>query len=394
MRTLLCLLSDQHVPNLLSVHHFRPDRLVLVESEAMRERGVADDFLRALKLGGLDYGGDRCERQPLAHEDALPEIRRALQDAYGRHPSDEWIVNVTGGTKPMSIGTFQFFSVLEATRVYINQSRPNEIQFMDGAGIERVAHRPTIAEFLAGYGFQSQKSPDDVAAAEDRARQWWDLARALAAEFGSEELLQFESDKERKKAKEKRLDLMTRHLHSRLAASPTARSFLARTFALNETDDGLTGQLDKYQVQFLLGSWLEVFLWGLLERCREALNIWDVRLGIVPQRPGQEANEFDVSFMRNYGLWMVECKTGSQEYDKGGEILYKIEAIIRQPRALHVRTILATTSSNVLDEQGQVRPEIKNRAAAHRCTIVRRDQIRDLAASDNPSELLKTILGW
>ena len=52
MRTLLCLLSDQHVPNLLSVHHFQPDRLVLVESRQMRERKVGDHFLQALRWAG------------------------------------------------------------------------------------------------------------------------------------------------------------------------------------------------------------------------------------------------------------------------------------------------------------------------------------------------------
>ncbi|MGZ3302304.1 MAG: hypothetical protein ACXWPK_15690 [Isosphaeraceae bacterium] len=70
MRTLLCLLSDQHVPNLLSVHHFQPDRLVLVESQQMQERKVGDHFLQALALGGLNYGGDRHERQPLDHTDS------------------------------------------------------------------------------------------------------------------------------------------------------------------------------------------------------------------------------------------------------------------------------------------------------------------------------------
>lgn len=394
MRTLLCLLSEQHVPNLLSVHHFQPDRLVLVESEAMRKRRVADNLLQALAIGGRDYGGDRCLRLALTHEDALPQIRHTLQDAYGRHPSDEWVVNVTGGTKPMSIGAYQFFSVLGATLVYINQSRPDGIQFMDSGRIERVAHRPTIAEFLAGYGFRSQKPPERVAEAEDRARRGWELSRALASEFGSEELLRFESDNQRRKAKDKGLSLMPAHVHAGLLASPAVRSLLAQTFGLAETTDGLTGRLDKYAVGYLLGGWLEVFLWGLFERWREGLDVWDVRLGIVPERPGQESNEFDVSFMRNHGLWMVECKTGGQEHDKGVGVLHKIEAIIRQPGALHVRTVLATTSDYVLDKHGQVSPTVKNRASAYRCTVIPRDQIRNLANSDNPPELLRTLLEW
>ncbi|NMC21324.1 MAG: DUF1887 family protein, partial [Thermogutta sp.] len=70
MKVLLCLLSEQHVPNLLSVHHLRPDRLVLIETTGMQRRGTAKSFLRALQLGGLDYG-DRCDVESLDAEDNL-----------------------------------------------------------------------------------------------------------------------------------------------------------------------------------------------------------------------------------------------------------------------------------------------------------------------------------
>src|SRR5438046_36844 len=78
MNILCCLLSDQHVPNLLSVHHCRPDRLVLVESEAMKKRDVAMHFLAALKRGGLDYD-DRHDIEPLDAEDSLDAVRRTLR---------------------------------------------------------------------------------------------------------------------------------------------------------------------------------------------------------------------------------------------------------------------------------------------------------------------------
>jgi hypothetical protein len=116
MKVLLCLLSEQHVPNLLSVHHFQPDRLVLVESEVMKAKKSAAHFLSALKLGGLDYDG-RCEIEWLHAEDSLEAIRGALRQAYGKHPSADWIANLTGGTKPMSIATYEFFKALEGRLV-------------------------------------------------------------------------------------------------------------------------------------------------------------------------------------------------------------------------------------------------------------------------------------
>jgi hypothetical protein len=59
MTVLLCLLSEQHVPNLLPVHHFEPDWLVLVETAGMKRRQAAANFLQALRLGGREYS-ERC----------------------------------------------------------------------------------------------------------------------------------------------------------------------------------------------------------------------------------------------------------------------------------------------------------------------------------------------
>ncbi|NMC09907.1 MAG: DUF1887 family protein, partial [Methanothrix sp.] len=53
MNLLLCLISHQHVPNLLTVHELRPDRLVLLVTKPMEE--VANNLINALDLGGLDY---------------------------------------------------------------------------------------------------------------------------------------------------------------------------------------------------------------------------------------------------------------------------------------------------------------------------------------------------
>jgi len=55
MKTRVVLLSDQHIPNLLSVHHFKPERLYIVESALMKRTQAAARLLEALKIGGLDY---------------------------------------------------------------------------------------------------------------------------------------------------------------------------------------------------------------------------------------------------------------------------------------------------------------------------------------------------
>lgn len=398
MRILVCLLSEQHVPNLLSVHHLRPNRLVLVETEKTKRDATAAHLLDALKRGGLDYS-DRCDRVFVEHEDSVPEMIQVLAAAHARHPADDWIANVTGGNKPMSIAAYQFFHERNAPRVYINHAKPNVIQWMDGSRVETCGHRPTIAEFLAGYGFgfQPGRAPEDVAEPEARARDWWPCARALAAHALPEDLLSLPDNKERELARRKGLDVARRHWNDTKALDvEEVRDALARTFSLTVADGALSGRLNKHQVEFLTGGWLEVFVWGLLDSDQAALDVWDVRLGLLPTRHDQALkNDFDVAFMHRYGLCVVECKSGSQGHSPSADadIVYKIEAIRNQTHALHARTILATTADIARDPKtGGIKKEIEERARAYQCTLVPREQVRALATADDPVELIKQAL--
>jgi Domain of unknown function (DUF1887) len=382
MRVLLCLLSDQHVPNLLSVHHYKPDQLVLIESEQMKSRGVASHFLRALKLGDLDYD-PRHHIEALTAEDNLVAVRQALQRAYGKFPSGEWIANLTGGTKPMSIATYEFFKALGGKLVYTNVARPARLIDMNSDQLEDCSHRLGIKEFLAGYGFESRKADDKLAEAEERAREWAESARLLAQHPPEQDILALD-DQERKKARDRGIELRADRF-----------SFPCDKLRGIWLDGKATRELTKYEVEFLTGGWLEVFFWDVLTRHSEALGIWNVQLGLEVGRCGdQSGNDFDVAFMHNHGLSMVECKSGSQAHDPGTDILYKVEAVTRQFRALRVRSYLATTGGNVLGKENKVKESLQTRANIYQCRILVRAEIRELAqGADDIETVRKLVLG-
>jgi hypothetical protein len=382
MKVLLCLLSEQHVPNLLSVHHYKPDQLVLVESTAMKARRVACNFLEALRFGGLDYE-NRTHVEPLSAEDHLEAVRKALQAAFGRFPAGEWIANATGGTKPMSIATYEFFKALGGKIVYTNLTRPAEIMDLGDGTIETCRHQLTIKEFLAGYGFELRKSDDKIAEGESRAKSplWSQSATLLARHSGDKEILLLD-DNDRKKARDKGVEVTKDQFA--FPCDELRRMWL---------DDAERRKCNKYEVEFLTGGWLEVFFWNLLRQHAESLGIWDVRLGLEVGRCGdQSGNDFDVSFMHDYGLVMMECKSGSQSHDPGTDILYKVEAVTRQFRALRVRSYLATTSSKVLDKEKKVKPVLRTRSAIYNCKILTANEIVRLADKDVTPEQIKSIL--
>jgi len=382
MKVLLCLLSDQHVPNLLSVHHYVPDQLVLIESAQMESRKVASHFLRALKLGSLDYDA-RHHIEPLSAEDNLAAVRQALQRAYGKFPNGEWIANLTGGTKPMSIATYEFFKALGGKLVYTNVARPARLIDMNSDQVEDSGHRLGIKEFLAGYGFESRKADDKLEEAEERARGWALSAKLLAQHACKQDNLVL-GDQEWRRARDRGIEL------------PADRfNFPCDELRGIWLGGESTRRLTKYEVEFLTGGWLEVFFRDVLTRHSEALGLWDVRLGLAFGRCGdQSGNELDVAFMHNHGLSMVECKSGSQDHDPGSDILYKVEAVVRQFRALRVRSYLATTGTNILDKENKVKESLQTRANIYQCRILVRNEIRELArGADDLETVRKLVLG-
>lgn len=74
MKLLLCLISDQHVPNLLSVHAVKPNLLLLVVSEKMKKDGVASNFLNALDLS------DSYKNSALKHD--IVDLKGELHYCY------------------------------------------------------------------------------------------------------------------------------------------------------------------------------------------------------------------------------------------------------------------------------------------------------------------------
>jgi len=393
MNILCCLLSDQHVPNLLSVHHFRPDHLVLIESTAMQKGGVSENFLAALDAGGLQYAKDeQCDVVPLANISDFQAIGMALRQAFGKHPTADWTVNLTGGTKPMSIAAYEFFKAVGARLIYVEVSKPNQIIDVESGAIETADYRLSIAEFLLGYGFKQRKSPKKISAAEDRARSWFEAARAIARAASNEELLHLDRD-HWNLGRNQGLELASGELS---ISSEALRNTLSETFNLSLSPSGsLVGSIDKYATQFLTGGWLEAFLWGILDRHSTQLGIWDVRLGILPARGDvQTDNDLDIAFMRDYALNTIECKSGSQEHDPKLDVLYKVEAITRQYRALRVRSFLATTAQAIFDKQGNLKQNLQDRAAIYGCRFLTKSVIEELARNpDDPQRVNQLVFG-
>jgi len=391
MKIMVCLISDQHVPNLLTVHAIEPELLFLIETPGMKAKKAASNFIRALRLGSSKK--PKCRIKILTEENSIEATAELLGDLFSKYSDAEWIANITGGTKPMSIGAFEFFKNKNSMILYVpiaGQSRA--INFSDGSYVN-LKYKLRLKEFLAGYGFDYLKKDETILKSEVRANRLIELATNLSANIDIAHAMMndldrkfkeaYGDDKEiaRKMARSKGINLVKFEIKDK-----NIKNIISVTFGLNDDGIYINGTLKPHDVQFLTGGWLEVFIWGILSKYSNDLGIFDVRLGPHPGKksdnsiPKKEVkNDWDIAYMYDQSLRFVECKTGDQKHDPtGNETLYKIEAIKKQLGALNIKSYLATTAPNVLDGN-EIREAIKSRAKLYNCTIIPNMKIHELA---------------
>lgn len=417
MKILLCLVSDQHVPNFLTVRAEKPDLLILIVTPEMAVKKAASNFKKALAYGESGYTG-KHKIVGLKDGNSVSATMKKLEGIFTDYPGAEWVVNLTGGTKPMSIGAYEFFMDKGTKLLYVSIGRQSHAtNFADNSQIP-LDYKVSIKEFLAGYGFDFLKKEVIIKADEKLAKKLFYLSAHLAANYDLAHEIMHDLDRwiiqkygnkklyrnkckemARDKARDKGIHLVNFGVQDRQISN-----LLAEDFQLDENENGLSGDLDKNAVKFLTGGWLEVFFWGLLCKYSQMLNIWDVRLGLNPGKKDSEKdskkdsksevrNDWDVSFMYNQSLRFIECKTGIQDHDPmGNDTLYKVEAIKKQLGALNVKSYLATTSQNILEE-GKIKCSIGTRAKLYGCIIIPGEIIRKLAMAelDHDPNILQLI---
>lgn len=387
MKILVCLISGQHIPNLLTVKSIRPDWLVLLVTPGMKKQEKDSQFLKALAASGLDYSSKQ-DTIDLKEENSSVAAYDKLQQAFEKYPSDQWIVNLTGGTKPMSIGAYEFSKNKGLRTLYVAEGNQHQAIDLLGGPSVSLDHKVTTEEFLAGYGFDILNK-GGIKRSEERALRWSTLAALLAKHSDEADLRGLLSRLQKLKEAAIKLDrdawedngLILSEDDDVFLKNPVLRAQIASYFGLSTVDEKFTGRLEKHAAEFLTGKWLEVFVWSLLLSFVDK-GIWDLHLGVSAGRKGPgENNDLDVSFMRNQSLCIVECKTGGQEHDpEADDVLYKIEAIKSGPKALRVDTYLATTSDNVKDShRGGIREKLQRRSRIYGCKIVPGDKIKELA---------------
>ncbi len=373
-KSLISLVSEQTIPNVELIKEFKNNLkcLLFVTTDQMEKRGQVDWIIKA--AGVSDLPVERIVVDPFDPKD----IEKKLRDhSFGE--TDEFIVNITGGTKLMSLIANSVFRDLGARIYYVTGQDKTYLKIYPVIGKDtfEMRHKVLLDEYLTAYGFGIKKS-------------------AQACPYNQSYLLEFYGKyKEGDKSVFDNISLLRKYRNKksiRLGDDPEVQ-VLIDYFELPLIEPG---KLFKTEIRFLTGDWFEWLIYNKVKNELE-LESSDIGIGYEITKEGV-LNEMDVMFVYNNKLYTIECKTGITMTVKDAEgkerrqnlladIIYKSDSLQKR-LGLFVNTSVFTLSKIYQDDGVTPLPNMKDhieRAGQYRIKVCGN---REIESEKNIKEIL------
>ncbi len=317
--TLVCLVSNQPMPNLLSIIQLRPRRVVLVSTSQMEEKA---DQLKDVALQHLPH----CEVKivPLASAydsdiiaDTMLEI---LAQSQAQPDAGEIILNATGGTKLMVLASVSVFASFEKQILYVSEAT-DELIYLPRTSASGSRPRQTVRTpiplltYLKVHGYTTERSRGTPLPLSQHFFEQITNQQKFASALSAVNALA-------KKALE----------------NSKARKALSAEIE-NAANSNLLQLLEIFQDEHLLsvkknvvefpseearfavnGGWFEDHVYEIVNSLKShGIKYVEKNLKIAPngKQIGQGSdNEIDVCFMHRSTIYFVECKTCAMEDTK------------------------------------------------------------------------------
>lgn len=351
-KILVSIVSTQTIPNVLFINDAKDvDQYLFICTDAVvgelenikKAAALPDNQCRLVKVKPYDI--------KYIHEQ-LDQLKLRKKDIYE--------VNVTGGTKLMSLGVFQYFTSFNAKIFYlpIRANAMQEIHPKVGKEVPLLYHIG-IKEYLLSYGFewyQSSKNSHLNLNNEVYTNQFF-LAHTNIMSGKEHNLI--------KSLRKSFFDKKEKYIET---AKIKNLSLFLNQFRFPSK---VKGQLQAFEKIYLTGGWFEEYVYHIL---KTALQLPDEQIacGVTIKLDGIR-NEFDVMFTYKNELFVIECKTGLSNFDHFAQAVYKLSAL-DEKLGVKVKSYLITLS-NYHHKKGYVKPKFAKRAAHHQVNLIDRTMI-------------------
>ncbi len=288
----VCLVSDQPIPNLTTVLQFKPDTVILLKTKEMDEKAM---FLEDV-LKKKNYAAHTETIEAYDINNVIHISESLISKCKDCHVS----LNITGGTKIGTLGTFQAFYTSGKEIFYVDTKDNKILQISPEQKEIPIEISISIADYLAVYGFQI----DDYVKDDSYIFKRKELTKYLANTVINKPHV---------------IPAINSALHNYNEKTPLPIT-VKLPFDKNLLDllsllDGITLK-DKNEIiikdhdslKYLKGIWFEEYVY----MTAKALDTDEVKLNVkgkwVTKGQHPPKNEFDVMIAYGNRLFLISCK--------------------------------------------------------------------------------------
>jgi hypothetical protein len=328
--------SDQPIPNLTTIFQFKPDKVALLTTKdksvqaARLERVISAKKIRVSTHEILPYD--------------IGNVISVSDSLIDQCSSCNVSLNITGGTKIGTIGTFQTFFTRNKPIYYVN-TRDNEIirVYPEKESIP-IDVSISMNDYLASYGFNVRSFLRNDSEIYKRRELTEGLAKIAIKNPAAIGFLNYNlPDEPEKESYPYKISIRNNHDIINLVRlmSEIGMGRLEGNSALVITD--------VLTAKYLKGQWFEEYVYMIAK----SLDVDDVKLNVEGEWDVagkiQVKNEFDVMIARKNRLFYISCKTVNpdRKTDDSGEsvskaFLYELDALGDRALGLFGKKLLAS----------------------------------------------------
>ena len=349
---LVSLISEQTIPNVQFIkwytkNNFQKYDLLFVSTKKM-EQNLKSEFIKNALDGISNFLGEI--KSLIVEENDMQNIQSNLKAFFEKLRYKDVIVNITGGTKMMSLISFQFFSNLKNSQIFYQPIAKPLLELFPESKEFEVNEILTLEEYLKANGIKYRFDNNCVRDWEFNKTVANDLIipnRTIIAAmvelqntsyfkniYKRKDFIDFLEVEEEKFCLEKNKNISKNDICNFIDCA----GFDIKKVSLND-------------LRYFTGGWFEEFVY---QKVLNEINVKPENVALnVHIEKGSDKNELDVVYLdlKNQ-LHVIECKSFLEGKDGAkvlNEALYKLQAIIKSKFGLNVKSHLYTKS--VIDKE-------------------------------------------
>ncbi|WP_080905431.1 Card1-like endonuclease domain-containing protein [Parabacteroides sp. Marseille-P3160] len=313
-RVIVSLVSEQTIPNYLFIKEIitSGDELMFISSKKMENK--IDWILNELRY--VDCIVDKCVFDDEDDEERWNKMIEKIKKSLNKQ--NKYIVNLTGGTKYMSLAVQEVFENFDSEFFYI--PFPKNYLLNPMSQFDRsipIKYRINVQEYMHVYGLKIKQK--GITQSKEYTHYFFSLFtqnKFSNAEYETIDCLRDYREKniEIKIIEEKEDEEKKRQIKG--------LSAFLETISFPQKDKE---KLSKKETQYITGGWFEEYVYHLI---KEKIDPQSIAIGVeIQHTKTTNMNDLDVVFTLGNKLFVIECKTGVGRVLLFNQIVYKASAL-------------------------------------------------------------------